>query len=115
MTAYMVDDVTIVKYNGVDVNNEPVATTDVDVKGKIEYKTRLLSDIKGQEVTAGSEGRARSSASVLFPESIDVALGRELRHEDRLKFNSIEHAVLLIDRPKAFTSYFVYKYEIWVA
>ena len=112
---YMVDAITIIKYNGVDINNQPVATTDVEVYGKIEYKTRLLSDIKGQEVTAGSEGRARSSASVLLPETIDEPLGRELRHEDRLKFNGIEHAILLIDRPKAFTGYFVYKYEAWVA
>lgn len=116
MTAYMVDTIYIIKYMGVDVYNDPVdPPDDIEVKGKIEYKTRFLSDLSGQEVVAGSAGRAMSSASVLLPGSIDVDLERELQHEDRLKFNDIEHKILAIERPKAFSSYFVFKYKVWVA
>ena len=114
-SSYFVDTVIIIKWAGVDSYNEPNPTTPYTVKGKIEYKTRLLSGLSGQQVTAGSKGAVISSVTVLLGESIDEVLGRELQHEDRIKFNSIEHAILKIDRPKAFTGYFVFKYEVWVA
>lgn len=112
ISVYCVDDITIIKYGGVDTYNHPQATSEVDVKGKIEYKTRFLSDPKGQEVVAGSAGRAMSSAMVRFPESIEVDLGRALQHEDRLKFNDIEHTILMIEKPKAFSNP---HYEVYVA
>ena len=112
ISSYCVDDITIIKYAGVDVYNEPEATTEVEVKGKIEYKTVLLSDLKGQEVVAGRAGMVTASAMIRFPESIDTDLGRALRHEDRLKFNDIEHKILKIDKPKAFSNPI---YEVYVA
>lgn len=115
MTAYMTDSITIIKYAGVDDYNYPDDTSEVSVKGKIEYKTIFIKDLSGQEVVAGSAGRAMSSASVLLPESIDVGLGRALKHEDRLKFNDVEHEILTIERPKAFSKYFVFKYKVYVA
>ena len=115
MSAYLTDDITIIKSAGYDIYNQPVATSEVGVKGKIEYKTKLISDLKGAEVVAGTRGAVTASASVLLPESIDVALERALNHDDRLKFNDIEHTILKIEQPKAFSSYFVFKYQVWVA
>lgn len=106
MSAYMVDDITIVKSGGYDSWKEPLASSDVDVKGKWEYKTVLVKDIKGEDVV--------SSAMVLFPENIDVELSRELTHEDMLKFDSVEHAIIRIETPKAFSSFFVFKYKVYV-
>jgi len=106
MTAYMVDDITIIRYAGYDSWNEPLATTPFDVKGKIEYKTRLVRNLEGEEVV--------SSATVLFPESIDVDLGRSLIHEDRLEFDGVEHTIIGIGKPKAFSSFFIFKYEVFV-
>lgn len=112
ISAYCVDDITIIRYGGYDSWNEPLATTDIDVKGKIEYKTRLVRDITGEGVVAGTAGAAMSSAMVRFPESIDSDLGRGLSHEDRLKFDGVEHAILKIDKPKAFSSPI---YEVYVS
>ena len=115
ISAYLVDDIIVIKWAGVDIYNEPNATTPYTVKGKIEYKTRLLSALSGQQVTAGTKGAVVSSVTILLGESIDEILVRPLQHEDRIKFGGIEHTILKIDRPKAFTGYFVFKYEVWVA
>lgn len=104
ISAYCTDDVTIIRSGGHDSWNEPLAPTEIPVKGKIEYKTRLVSDLKGEGVVAGTAGAAMASAMVRFPESIDADLGRGLSHEDRLKFDGVEHAILKIDKPKAFSS-----------
>ncbi len=53
-----------------------------------------------------------TSALIHFPERIEIPLGRALRHEDVLKFNNIEHRILVIEKPKAFSNP---HYEVWVA
>lgn len=104
ISAYCIDDITIVRYASYDSWNEPLATTDIDVKGKIEYKTRLVRNLEGEEVV--------SSAMVRFPEEIDTDLGRGLIHEDMLKFDDIEHVILRIDKPKAFSNPI---YEVYIS
>ena len=112
ISSYTVDDITIIKYAGVDDYNHPIATSEVDVKGYIEYKTKLLSDLTGEQVVAGTKGRVMTSALIHLAGSIDVPLGRALKPEDRLKFNDIEHRILVIEKPKAFSNP---HYEVWVA
>ena len=112
--AYLVDPVTIIKAGGDPTWGEPAGTTEVDVMGKIEYKTKLLTDLTGEQVVAGTKGAAMASAMVLLPESIegDSYLKRALSHKDKLEFNDIEHVILKIDKPKAFDNP---HYEVWVA
>lgn len=112
ISAYCIDDVTIIRSGGYDSWNEPLAPTEIHVKGKIEYKTKLISSLKGEQVVAGTRGATMASAMVRFPESIDADLGRDLSHEDRLKFDGAEHAILKIDKPKAFSNPI---YEVYVA
>ena len=112
--AYLVDPVIIIKAGGAPTWGEPAGTTEVPVMGKIEYKTKLLSSLTGEQVVAGTKGAAMASAMVLLPESIedDAHLTRALSHEDKLKFNGIEHVILKIDKPKAFDNP---HYEVYVA
>lgn len=112
ISAYCIDDITIIRHGGYDSWNEPLAPTDIDVKGKIEYKTRLVRDLKGEGVVAGTAGAITASVMVRFPGSIDTELGRSLIHEDRLKFDGIEHAILKIEKPKAFSNPI---YEVYVS
>lgn len=115
INAYCVDPIIIIKASAVPpVWGEPIFLPPVDVMGKIEYKTKLLSDLTGEQVVAGTKGAAMASAMVLLPESIegDSYLGRALSHEDKLKFNGIEHVILKIDKPKAFSNP---HYEVYVA
>jgi len=89
ISAYLVDDITILKYGGEDSWGEPLAPASINVKGKIIYKTRLIRNMAGEEVV--------SSAMVYL-------LDRALTHEDRLKFDGVEHTILRIDKPKAFSN-----------
>jgi len=95
ISAYLVDDITIIKYGGEDSWGEPLAPAEINVKGKIIYKTRLISNMAGEEVVT-SIGLV-SSAMVYL-------LDRELTHEDRIKFDGVEHVILRIDKPKAFSN-----------
>ena len=111
---YLVDPIIIMK-SGVSPGwGEPGAYDPIDVMGKIEYKTRLLKELGGEQVTAGTAGAAMASAMVLLSESIEDAacLGRALSHKDKLKFNDIEHVILKIEAPKAFSDP---HYEVYVA
>jgi len=111
---YLVDEITIIKAGGDPTWGEPADTTEVDVMGKIEYKTKLLTDLTGEQVVAGTRGAMVSSVMVLLSASIetDAYLGRALSHRDKLKFNSIEHVILKIDKPKAFSNP---HYEVYVS
>jgi len=89
ISAYLVDSITIIKHGGVDSWNEPLAPANINVKGKTIYKTKLIRNMAGEEVV--------SSAMVYL-------LDRELTHEDKLKFDGIEHVILRIDKPKSFSN-----------
>lgn len=112
ISAYCIDDIIIIRSGGKDSWGEPLAPTEIPVKGKIEYKTKLIRDLKGEGVVAGTAGAVTASVMVLFPESINDVLFRDLSHEDRLKFDGVEHAILKIDKPKAFSHPI---YEVYVA
>ena len=105
INAYMVDDLTIVRYGGYDSWQEPLATTDKATKGKVEYKTRMVRNLEGEEVV--------SSAMVYLHEADTITLlSRELSHEDMLKWDGIKHTIIRIDKPKAFSNP---HYEVYVA
>jgi len=111
---YLIDPITIIKAGGAPTWGEPADTTEVDVMGKIEYKTRLIRNLTGEQVTAGTIGAITSSVTILLSANIetDAYLGRALSHRDKLKFNSIEHVILEIETPKAFDDP---HYEVHVA
>ncbi len=52
--AYLVDPVIIMKSSDPAAWQEPGVYDEINVMGKIEYKTRLISDMKGVEVVAGT-------------------------------------------------------------
>lgn len=105
ISAYMVDDIIIVRDGGYDSWQEPLASTNIDTKGKIDYKTRMIRNLEGEQVV--------SSAMICLHEVNTVGLmGRELTHEDSLIFDGVEHAILTINKPKAFSNP---HYEVFVA
>ena len=112
---YLVDPITIIKAGAVLPGwGEPAGTTEVKVMGKIEYRTRIIRSIAGEQVVAGTIGAITSSVTILLSASIETGtyLGRALSHRDKLKFNSIEHVILEIETPKAFDDP---HYEVHVA
>ena len=95
--AYCVDEITILKWTGYDEWNEPLSGETITVKGYVEWKTRLVRDIKGEERV--------STVMIYLPKKIDKLLGRPLSHEDRLIVGeeSIERSIISISQPKAFS------------
>lgn len=119
MNVYAVDLVTIVKWNGNDSWGEPESASLVDVKGYVEWKTRLIRNAKGEEVV--------SSVMVYLPKrKVKDELGRGLMLEDRLiidqggveefysgfPYESLSRAIIDIRQPKDFSSP---HYEIFLA
>jgi len=113
ISAYLVDNFIIKKWNGTDKWGEPNAYTQINIKGKIIYKTRgdvfsmLIRNIKGEEII--------SSAMIYFPKrNIDALLGRALSHEDRIQINgeNKDHTILRINIPKAFSDPY---YKVYIA
>ena len=102
----MVDEITILKWNGNDENNEPLSGDIITVKGYVEWKTRLVRDIKGEQVV--------SRVTVLLPKKIDGPLGRQLLHEDRLIIESgfYDRSIINISQPKAFS---MPHYEVYLS
>ena len=108
INAYMVDPITIIKWNGNDNWGEPLSGSPIDVRGYVEWKTRLVRNVQGEEVV--------SSVTVMLPKKIDRAthLGRALCHEDRIQIDteSFNRAIIAIHTPKAFSSP---HYEVYLA
>lgn len=106
INAYMVDELTILKWEGYDSWNEPESASEVDVQGYVEFRTRLIRDQKGEERV--------SDVTVLMPQAIEDSLGRKLSHEDRLRLNgeSFDRAIIEIRKPKDFSHP---HYEIFLA
>ncbi|MCK9598413.1 MAG: hypothetical protein WC583_02755 [Candidatus Omnitrophota bacterium] len=105
ISSYTVDRVTIVRWNGNDQWGEPNAKTNVSVRGYVDWRTRLVKDISGEDV-------ASSVTVYLQMRRTDAALGRALRHEDRLIVDGMERAIINIREPKSFSCP---HYEVFLA
>lgn len=113
INAYCVDEIIVWKWEADDSWGDPVSGTLIDLKGYVEWKTRLLRGLRGEEVF--------SSCSVRLPKrKLDALLGRTLSHKDKLQIGgeSFERAIVLITTPKAFTpnvNKFNIDYEVFLA
>lgn len=97
--AYMVDELTIIKWEGYDSWGEPESASAVEVKGYVDFRTRLVRDQKGEERV--------SSVTILMQKKIEgpTLLGRKLSLEDRIQIDgeSFDRAIIEIRKPKDFS------------
>lgn len=105
INAYLRDSVVVIKWNGNDQWGEPLPATNIATKGYVEWKTTLVRDLKGEEV-------ASPIKVYLHMRKTDAALGRALRHEDRIIVDGKECSVIAIGEPKAFSHP---HYEVYLA
>lgn len=111
LNVYSVDRIMILKWNGYDENNEPMAASSISVEGYVEWRTKLVRDAKGAEVS--------SQVSIRMDKAIERQLGRALCHEDRIQLEgeSEGRSIINILRPKAFSSNSAtggYHYEVFL-
>lgn len=102
INVYSVDRISIVKWEGADSWGEPISGSSgslVDVKGYVEWKTKLVRDQKGEERV--------SAVMIYIPLKYERSpwLGRKLSHEDRIIIGgeSFDRAIIDIRRPKDFS------------
>ncbi len=108
LRAYSVDDIIIMQSGGYDEWNNPVEATEIEIKGYAEWKTNLVRNIKGEEVTSTIKLYIRKK-------DLDLLLAKALSHEDRVKSingNEINKSIINIHQPKAFSNP---HYEIYLA
>lgn len=81
--AYLKDNFIVLRHGTKDQYGSEGPGTEEPAKGLIEWKTRLMRSIQGEEVL--------SQASVL------MAYDATLTHEDRLKLSGVEYPILAIE------------------
>ena len=92
--AYMVDDITVIYSNGVDIHGEPEATTDVEMKAYIVWETHLIRGIPGEKVI---------SSPMISRGRVYVIPDRTITHADIIKIDTVEYAIMDISRGKDFS------------
>jgi hypothetical protein len=81
---YMTNPVTLKRLASRDQWNEPTYTTTA-LMAKVDSKTRLVRDLKGEQVV--------SSALVYLPGSVAA-----VSHEDRVIIDGVEHVIIAIQK-----------------
>ena len=87
--AYMSNEITVLYDEGDDEWGEPLATTDVEMKAYLDWKTHLIRNLAGEQVIS------RGIAYVM-PD-------REITHKDMIKIGAVEYAILDIRPGKDFS------------
>ena len=78
--AYCTDDLTVLRWQGEDQWGEPLDYAEIDVKGYVKWKTRLVRNIAGEQVVS------RGMAYLVYDEN--------LTHKDFLKIKGIRYAII---------------------
>jgi hypothetical protein len=104
--AYCVDPITVVKWNGADSEGEPESADLIDYKARVEWKPKLVRDIRGEDVLA--------AGVVYIPKRLDRLLGRALQNEDRIfiRGEAESRAILTIVEQRHFSTS---HYEVYVS
>ena len=107
INAYCDDPIVIIMWGGNDSWGEPVTGNCIDFEAYVEWKTRLVRNQRGEEVV--------STVMVYLPKrKLEVALGRQLLHEDRIMLldQPFDRAIIDIRQPKDFSHA---HYEVFLA
>jgi len=108
LDVYSVDDIVIVQQGGYDEWNEPLSGAQIEIKGYVEWKTKLVIDINGERVTSTIQ-------IYIKKRKLDDLLSSALTHEDMVKSINgvdIDRAIIAVHQPKAFSKS---HYEIYLA
>jgi len=88
INAYQNEKIILIKSGGIDEWNEPLATTEIITRARVDYKTQKVKDISGDDMI--------SSAVVL--------LKSKITYEDKIKIDGIEYPIIRIDRKQDFSN-----------
>lgn len=89
LRSYMQDDIIVLYSEGESDWGEPAATTDVEMKAYIQWKTHLMENIAGEKTIA---------KGVIY-----VMPDRTITLADKIKIDSTEYIILAISKGKDFS------------
>lgn len=107
---YLIDDVTLNQYKGTDEFGTPAARTAVTIKGRIDYKNRIIVSLAGENTV--------SMAKLLIRDRPIVRSGfstrptTDIAYEDTVTFDGVDHTIVRIGRQKDFRTRYM---EVWIA
>lgn len=104
INSYLVDDLWTVKapdppLDEYNVPNAPIVTA---IKGLIQWKTKLVMNLEGQEVT--------SNGNVLLKVDTDLGHDDQLRIYDSARGKNIDHPIIIILPAKGYSTVGIYVY-----
>lgn len=108
LDVYSVDDIVIVQQGGYDQWNEPLSGSQIEIKGYVEWKTKLVINTNGEKVVSNIQ-------IYIKKRKLDKLLVSTLSHEDIVKSINgvdIDRAIITVAQPKAFSAP---HYEIYLA
>ena len=88
LRAYFQDTITVIYNNGYEWG-EPLATTDVEMKCYIDFKTHLVRNLAGEQVV---------SSAIVY-----VMPATTIEHDDFIEYDSKRYAILRINPGKDFS------------
>ena len=91
INAYLTDDITVVT-NILGVWGEVSTHTDTVIKGRFEFKTKMVRNLQGEMVV--------STGNVIIPV-------RVISHKDKIIYNSVTYSILGIEEIKDFSKRFL--------
>ncbi len=109
---YLIDSVVQKQYKGEDKYGTPVATTDVTVKARIDYKNRQITSLSGEIVVSMAKILIRELTIVRAPGDFATRATSTIAYEDKFTFDGVDHAVVRIARQADFRTRFM---EVYVA
>jgi len=90
LNVYSVDNIIIVRDAGYDKWNKPKPVTTETVSGYLEWKTKLVRNLAGEEVIS------RGNFLLTYDGTID--------HKDKLRINGIDYPILALELAKDFSN-----------
>ena len=88
LETYEIDDIAILFYTGRNKFNQLTYKT-VRTKGYIDWKTRLVRDISGEETVAAA--------------TIYINHPRQITHRDYIRYEGVRHSVINMTQAKDFS------------
>ena len=95
INAYLRDPVTIVRHAALDSYNERAASTLDPIMGYVEWGTRLVRNLQGEEVAAAARVMIRYDATIT--------------HDDKVQIGTLDYTILRIEEIKDFS-----KRGLWI-
>ena len=107
---YLVDNATLTMHKGADKWQTPLATEDVALRVRVDYKERLIQNAAGQMVVSMAKVLMRPRTIIMSGYSTRAA--NTISYKDVLVFDGMDHAIQRIGKAKDFS---VRALEVYVA